>query len=192
MKKALLVIDAQNAYTDPKEELYCENAEKTIENINKLIQSLKSTEIIYIKQSHKKDGSDLGRMYDFTEEEEEEFDFVENTPQVEFDKNLIVKSNSKIIIKTRYSAFQGTDLDQYLKGKGITKVIVAGFMTNFCCESTARDAHDKDYFVDFIVDATGTPGTDNLEQDEIRKIVSEFLVGGFSRVFNVEEYLSQD
>ena len=30
-------------------------------------------------------------------------------------------------------------------------------MTNVCCETTARAAHDKDYFVDFIADATGAP-----------------------------------
>ena len=37
-------------------------------------------------------------------------------------------------------------------------------MTNFCCESTARYAHDVDFHVDFISDATGTPGTDNLSE----------------------------
>ena len=64
-------------------------------------------------------------------------------------------------------------------------------MTNFCCESTARDAHDRDYFVDFIIDATGTPGTDNFNERKIRKIVSELLSSGFARIKTTKEYLNK-
>jgi hypothetical protein len=46
-----------------------------------------------------------------------------------------------------------------------------------------------DYFVDFVVDATGTPGTEKLDEKEIRKVVSELLVSGFSRVTSTNKFL---
>ena len=190
MKSALLVIDVQKIYTDSESELFCENADETVSKINSLIENSKDSEVIYVKHVHKKDGTDLGRMYDYYEEEAEEFDFIEDTADVEFDNNLKMLNNSKQITKTRYSSFQGTDLDSYLKGKKIDKVIVCGFMTKFCCESTEREAHDKDYYVDFIIDATGTPGTENYDQVKIREMVGELLDEGFARVMPIEDYLS--
>ena len=190
MKTAVLVIDVQNIYTKSESELYCEDAQQTVSKINELIESHKDSEIIYVKHMHKADGSDLGRMYDYYEEEAEEFDFVEGTEDVEYDSTLKILENSKHIIKNRYSAFQYTDLDDYLKEKEIEKLVICGFMTNFCCESTARDAHDKDYYVDFIIDATGTPGTENYGQTEIREFVGELLDEGFARVMSLEEYIN--
>ena len=64
-------------------------------------------------------------------------------------------------------------------------------MTNFCCESTARDALDLDYYVDFVVDATGTPGTDNYDEEEIRIIVGELLSAGFANVYSTKNYLKR-
>lgn len=190
MKNALLIIDVQKIYTVSESEMYCKDAQETVSKINKLIENNNDSEVIYIRHIHKEDGSDLGRMYDYYEEGVDEFEFVEGTDEVEYDDNLKVLDNCKHIVKTRYSAFQGTDLELYLKGKGIDKVIICGFMTNFCCESTARDAHDKDYYVDFVIDATGTPGTDNYDQDEIRKVVGELLDEGFARVMTVEDLLN--
>jgi nicotinamidase-related amidase len=178
MKNALLVIDVQKIYTDPDLELYCKNAKETVNMINSLIKNNNNSEIIYIRHIHRENGSDLGRMYDYYEESVDEFSFVENSKEVEFDNNLKILKSSKHIIKTRYSSFQGTDLDTYLKGKNIDKVTVCGFMTGFCCESTAREAHDRGYFVDFITDATGTPQIGNYNQDEIRKMTSNVLDEG--------------
>ncbi len=61
------------------------------------------------------------------------------------------------MVKRRYSCFEGTELEAILRSVDASGVAVCGYMTNFCCESTARAAHDRDYFVDFIADATGAP-----------------------------------
>lgn len=73
----------------------------------------------------------------------------------------------------------------------VDRVVVCGFMTNFCCDSTTRDAHDLDYFVDFIVDATGTPGTADLDQAKIRKVVTRLLAEGYAEVFSTKDYLKK-
>jgi nicotinamidase-related amidase len=48
------------------------------------------------------------------------------------------------------------------------------------------------YFVDFIIDATGTPGTAHMGQQEIRKAVADFHSAGFSRVNTAKQYLSNE
>lgn len=193
MTSALLVVDAQKVYTDPESELYCQDAASTIKRINSLIEKFKQKKapIFLIRYIHKQDGSDLGRMFDYSGEPEEDFNFKEGSEEVEYDNNLIRPKGAVEIIKTRYSAFAGTDLGKKLDKLGVERVVICGFMTNFCCESTARTAHDNDYFVNFIVDATGTPGTETMDEEEIRKIVGEFMEAGFACVMSTEDYLKQ-
>lgn len=192
MKTALLVVDVQKIYTQENSEMYCENASETVLSINKLIKffQLKNLPIFLIRHIHKQDGSDLGRMFDFTGEAEDDFNFKANTEEIEYDPDLTIPDNAIKIVKNRYSSFVGTKLHKTLQELKVEGVVICGFMTNFCCESTARDAHDLDYFVDFIVDATGTPGTENLEQDEIRNVVSQLLEEGFAVVKTTEEFLN--
>lgn len=192
MKKALIVLDVQRVYTDEDSELYCADADKTVKNINKLIEesSKLGQLIILVRHIHKTDGSDLGRLFDFTGEPEEDFNFKEGTEEVEFDSTLKRPNSSIEVIKNRYSAFMGTDLEKILKKNDIKRIVVCGFMTNFCCESTARDALDRDFYVDFVIDATGTPGTDNFDQNKIRDIVKELLGAGFARVMTTKKILS--
>lgn len=58
--------------------------------------------------------------------------------------------------KHRYSAFlpNSSDLDVRLKAVGIDVVIIAGTLTNCCCESSARDAFMQGYKVLLVSDAT--------------------------------------
>jgi nicotinamidase-related amidase len=191
MLRSLLVVDAQRIYTDPESEMKCRDSNATIGRINRLIQAFEKARlpIFLIRHIHKSDGSDLGRMFDYAGDEVDDFNFKEGTNEVEFDDRLIQPSKAHHLKKTRYSAFIKTDLDKRLKKLGVDRVVICGFMTNFCCESTARNAHGLDYFVDFVVDATGTPGTENLTEAKIRKTVGELLGEGFAEVHETDGFL---
>ncbi len=192
MKTALLVVDAQQIYTDPASGMYCKQAQKTLENITKLIDRFEreGSPIVLVRHIHKLDGSDLGRMFDFAGPAED-FNFKAGSKEVEFSHELSLPKNAIRMVKTRYSAFAGTDLDRTLRDLKVSRVVVCGFMTNFCCDSTTRDAHDLDYFVDFIVDATGTPGTARLNQTKIREVVAALLAEGYAEVFSTKDYLKK-
>ena len=191
MSTALLVIDAQRIYTDSDSEMFSQEADKTVVKINSLVRGFEAAgdPIIYVRHVHKPDGSDLGRMFDYTGEPADDFNFKADSEEVEYSTDLRLAERRHEIIKSRYSAFAGTDLDALLKRLQVDTVVVCGFMTNFCCDSTAREAHDRDYFVDFILDATGTPGTENLKQGRIREVVGELLGAGYARVMSADEYL---
>jgi ureidoacrylate peracid hydrolase len=192
---ALLVIDAQKIYTEKDGALACKDASRTLEKINKLISRFaeKNLPVIYIRHQHKKDGSDTGRLFDYEAEGEgeEEFNFVEGTDEVKYAPKLKLVERRHEIIKNRYSAFANNKLGQLLKKLKVNRVVICGFMTNFCCESTARDALDLDYYVDFIVDATGTPGTDEYNEVKVRSVVAELLGAGFARIFKTSDYLKE-
>lgn len=193
MTTALIVIDAQRIYTQKASELYCRDSKATVRRINSLVAKYREHKlpIILVRHVHKADGSDLGRLFDYAGTPAEAFNFKEGSEEVEYDPALVRPPGCVELTKNRYSAFVGTQLLTRLRELAVQRLTICGFMTNFCCESTARHALDLDYFVDFVVDATGTPGTDNMSEREIRKTVAELLAAGFARVFSTQQYLKR-
>jgi nicotinamidase-related amidase len=58
-----------------------------------------------------------------------------------------------IVTKQRLGAFIGTTLDDYLRQRGVTQVVLTGISTSSGVESTARSAYDLGYNVALVVDA---------------------------------------
>ncbi len=61
-----------------------------------------------------------------------------------------------IVVKHRYSAFVGTELESLLRAQGVRNLIFTGITTNVCVESTARDAYMRDYHVMVVSDCTAS------------------------------------
>ncbi len=78
-----------------------------------------------------------------------------------------------IVQKPRYSGFFGTNLDMFLRGKGIRNLVFVGVATNVCVESTLRDAFFLEYFALLIADATLHIGPPSIQA---------------ATVFNVEKF----
>ena len=58
-----------------------------------------------------------------------------------------------IVTKQRWGAFIGTSLDDDLRRRGITQIVLTGIATSAGVESTARSAYDLGYNVVLVVDA---------------------------------------
>jgi ureidoacrylate peracid hydrolase len=65
-----------------------------------------------------------------------------------------------VVVKHRYSAFIGTDLDVTLRSSGMTTLILTGGGTNVCVEATAMDGFQLGYDIVVASDCCGTPDTD--------------------------------
>ncbi|WP_250445520.1 cysteine hydrolase family protein [Actinotalea sp. C106] len=61
-----------------------------------------------------------------------------------------------VVIKHRYSAFAGTDLDLVLRVAGIESLMFTGVATNVCVESTLRDGLFLDYHVTLVEDCAAS------------------------------------
>jgi nicotinamidase-related amidase len=57
-----------------------------------------------------------------------------------------------VFAKHRVGSFYGTALDLSLKTMGVDEVFLAGVATDMVVESTAREAHDRDFAVSVIAD----------------------------------------
>jgi len=54
--------------------------------------------------------------------------------------------------KTRYSGFYGTDLEDRLRRGGITRLVIAGILTDICVYFTAADAYMRGFEVAVLKD----------------------------------------
>jgi ureidoacrylate peracid hydrolase len=59
-----------------------------------------------------------------------------------------------VVVKHRYSAFQGTDLELILRANGVRTVVLTGVSTHVCVETSARDAFVRDFYAVTVRDAT--------------------------------------
>lgn len=70
-------------------------------------------------------------------------------------------AGEKVITKAFPSSFEQTDLDAELKRLGVTDLVLAGFMTHVCVNSTARAAFNHGYRTTVVGNATATRSLKN-------------------------------
>lgn len=76
------------------------------------------------------------------------------TPGAEVINELVRTEEDFWLPKPRFSAFFNTDLDSWLKERGVTLCAVAGISSNFCVLTTAMDAVCSDYKTVILEDCT--------------------------------------
>ena len=87
--------------------------------------------------------------------------FREGTWGAEIIDEMKPKEGDKLVDgKSTLCGFNNTNLEKILKETNIKNVVIGGFLTNFCVESTARTAYDKGYGVTVIKDATAANSSD--------------------------------
>ena len=95
--------------------------------------------------------------------------------------------------KTLPSAFVGTDLAPWLEARSIDTIVIVGYMTQNCDESTARDALHRGLAVEFLSDATGTLAMANqqgsLGAEELHRAVLLVLQSRFAAVSTTREWV---
>jgi nicotinamidase-related amidase len=74
-------------------------------------------------------------------------DWAELVPQMER------QPDDYLVTKQRWGAFIGTPLDDYLRSRGVTQIVLVGISTSAGVESTARSAYDLGYNIVLVVDA---------------------------------------
>lgn len=101
--------------------------------------------------------------------------------------DLEVDDADLICRKSRFSAFiQGSsDLDEKLRERGIENLLIAGTATNFCCETSARDAMMIGYRVAMVSDANAA----RYDEDHLVGLTSVYQ--SFGDVRTVDEVINE-
>lgn len=150
---ALLVIDLQDGEADEgiNDGIPVMKGAHTYENAPKIIKFFRDHEIpvIQIRECHRADGSDFGRELDGVEG----VHCLEGTKAVDFLPITKPEGNDYTIVKRRYSAFIGTDLDILLRCLHVETLFLIGGLTDVCVHFTAVDAHQSNYHFFVVTDA---------------------------------------
>lgn len=93
------------------------------------------------------------------------------TEQLEILPELWREGDLLIGTKHTYDAFWQTDLDYILRGLRKDTLVIAGTLTNFCCEATARAGFDRGYHVVLCSDlcASDNPWTHDATLQTMRR-----------------------
>jgi len=182
-RAALLVVDMQNAFMLPGvAHALCEPAQKIVPNINRLARAVRGAggTVVWVKAV-------------FTEETLKNWSvsyemagpggtarrieaLSRGSKGYELWPELGVAPEDLTVDKTRFSAFieGASDLERVLRARGLDTVLVAGTVTNVCCESTARDAMMRNFRAIMVTDANASW----TDEEHNAALMSFYLVFG--------------
>lgn len=147
---ALLVMDMQDYFLDPQSHAFIPSAPAIAPQVRALQEAFAAMGAPVIRTRHLNDTADAGRMADWWREL-----MTAENPLTRIHPPL-EETPATVLIKSQYDAFYNTSLEDMLKEKGVTRVVVTGVMTHLCCETTARSAFVRGFEVFFVADATAT------------------------------------
>ena len=100
-----------------------------------------------------------------------------------------------IFEKTVHTAFLGTGLEAHLREREIDRLVIAGFITNWCVSSTARMANNLGFKVVVIHDACATfafedPFGEMIPAEVLHRVGLTELHGAFAMVLGTDDVLA--
>lgn len=121
-----------------------------VEAVNRLVELMREQEcpVIWVRQEFEPDLSDAFLEMRKTNRRIT----IKGTPGCEIAADLKVDGTDVVVVKKRYSAFYGTDLDEILACHAVDGLILAGINTHACVRTTAIDAYQRDWEVILAVD----------------------------------------
>lgn len=146
-ESVLVMIDCQNTYTRGVMEL--EGVQDALDEAATLLDRARSAGIPVIHIQHDDGPSSL---YDIHGESGAIVD------------RVAPREDEPIVVKNYPNAFVQTELEDRLASLGVQNLVLAGFMTHMCVNSTARGAFNLGYAPTVVAAATATralPGVDN-------------------------------
>jgi bifunctional isochorismate lyase/aryl carrier protein len=151
-RSALLVIDMLRYFAHPKGRCHLPAAVAIIPRVRALIQAWRDSEMPVIFTRHCHDGeSDLGMLGRFFS------DYIRSgEPDSEIVEELSPVQGERVVRKTTYDAFLGTQLESILLDNRVEQVLITGVLTHMCCETTARSAFCRGFEVYVPVDAVAS------------------------------------
>jgi len=166
-KTALIIIDIQDFYfTGGSSELV--NPVPASLNAQKLLNHFRETKQLVV---HVKHGDGKG---------------------TEIHANVAPLAGEKVIVKHEVNSFLNTDLLDYLRKNGITKLVLCGMQTNMCLEGATRAASDYGFDCTVIHDACAAKNltfngkTVKAEDVHLTALVT---LKAYAKVISTDEYL---
>jgi nicotinamidase-related amidase len=177
---ALVVVDVQEGFADPA--WGTRNNPAFEGNLQQLLEAWTAAglPLVYVRHDSSEAHSPL----------------YPNQPGNELQELLATASPDLLVTKQVNSSFHGSpDLHGWLRGNGLTGIVVTGITTNHCCETTARVGGNLGYDVRFVLDSTYTfdrtgPDGTTMTADELARATATNLHGEFATVVSTADLLA--
>lgn len=178
MKRALLVIDVQYEYFTGK--MPVTFPEGSFQKVLEAVEAANHNKIDVILIRHEA-------------QQEDAKTFVKNSWEWNIHQELLKKEHLCIIDKKMPGSFTDTELEDLLKKTGIDTVVISGYMTQMCCDTTARQAVHLGFSVEFLSDATGTIDVANyagkITAKELHNAILVTQAMRFSKVISTDDWI---
>lgn len=179
MQRALLVIDVQNDYfSGPHTITYPEDS---LANIQRAMDAAHTAAIPIVLVQHSAPNGATGP-------------FQAGTWGWELAEAVRQRPHDCVIQKRLPGSFTETELEPWLRERGVDTIVIAGYMTQMCCDTTSRQAVHLGFAVEFLSDATGTHDFANvagsITAEALHRAILITEASRFSRILSVDAWLA--
>ena len=150
MNHAILIIDVQSILFDPVPRPF--EADLVVERINRVTSWARSNDVVVIHVQHEKAGSEI------------EF----GSAGWKLQAGLKLEECDEFVRKTTPDSFLRTKLEALLKQNDVEHLIVCGYASEFCVDTTVRRAAGLGYSVELVSDAHTTHDKPHASAEQIR------------------------
>jgi nicotinamidase-related amidase len=141
MNRALLVIDVQNEFFSGKFPVTF--PPQSLDKILSLMDGARAETVPIVVVQHTPVSKDAQT-------------FIKGTKEWDLHDEVAKRPFDLLLQKPLPGSFTHTNLEAWLKERSIDTIAICGYMTQMCCDTTARQAAHLGFSVEFLSDATGT------------------------------------
>jgi len=178
MTAALLVIDVQNEYVSGGLPIAHPPVEGSLERVGAAMDAATAHGIPVVLVRHTEPDPSGGL-------------FVSGTPAWELHETVSARPHAAVIDKTLPGSFTGTGLEAWLREHDVDHLVIAGYMTHMCVDTTTRQAMHLGLDVTVLDDATGTIDiSDDLPAALVHRVELGVLGDGFAAVTSTVAWIT--
>ncbi|MHC1547878.1 cysteine hydrolase family protein [Phyllobacterium sp. K27] len=190
-RTALMVIDLQLGFMDESHPGYVPGILDIVRNVNLLTQAFRTAgaRVVFTRHTIVDDPPRAPPAWQLRSEE---FRPIWDTlrpglPTHDLFPGIDVGPDDWVVDKYRFCAIlpNSSSLDRDFRAAGIDTVVIAGAISNVCCESTSRNASMLDYEVAFVADATAAA------DDAAQNAALSGMAVSFANVKTTEQVIGQ-
>jgi nicotinamidase-related amidase len=177
-KTALLIIDAQQEYFAPGGKVVLPAGPSAVKQIARVLAWARAQRwpIVHVVHESRRPGAAI---------------FVPGTAALEIHPEVRPSAGEPIVTKHLPGSFTGTSLEQTLLEAGVG-LVVTGFMTQMCVDTTTREAAHRGFKVTVLADATAAmdvkaPDGQVIPHDQVHRTHLGSLSGFLAEIKHTDD-----